>query len=666
MSFPWAHSIVPAVRIFPKDIDELPAIAHCDDEAFTPFENGTFGYGGFEIGKDRRSISEGVEPTGDFQAATRRSKDVGVIELTVVDHESKIDDSSRLRKRRRNLFCEDGDTSNDGLPVVTMSPAGEPLFTQPPHANANQDDLTVAGEAALRCYEHTQALKKQKLHFAKESAHRLLVSVRVGSVSSRSSVLESAESGPAWRPLLCEAVLPTRKNRAASPTSSSFYDVRKRDHLLWTRANPSNAGGFVSTLTGSSVVLNNCKRPREVRVGVKLNGRVVSYNRDTSRSPQSVADVNDFAPVSPSVVAAAVDMTTTTTTCPSACGPSYNACTSMCLLNGEELLKTVVKQAPKRTQKAIPRDSQALRTPPQLECVPMPLNNGAVRVICIAPGTMKKTCVQQVFERACSKNLENCSICWEAAGEVAECHKCGVRAHAACYPGMTLNENNRSYEGVGNGSEREDKLWTCAVCRQGPKTATPSPDGSFTARRRQTTLPARYQSDVLLGRELQYTLETGRDEGPTCTLCPHSGGAMSRAGENGWVHQVCRLWTQTQPESMFSNIPEGPCALCGSASSSKGLIKCAGSGCRVRFHPMCARITLVDDDARNGEIPRGKEKDYRLCGRFTLEVLQCDKRLVPVGFCGFHNPMRERTLYGCYPGGLGTVMRVPPYEIPKP
>jgi hypothetical protein len=66
--------------------------------------------------------------------------------------------------------------------------------------------------------------------------------------------------------------------------------------------------------------------------------------------------------------------------------------------------------------------------------------------------------------------------------------------------------------------------------------------------------------------------------------------------------------------------------------------------------------------------------DSQLCNQYTLTMMKCmieeeggkeSTTILPVVFCGFHNPIRDTSLYGCYPcGGLiGDAMRVPPSNI---
>ena len=159
------------------------------------------------------------------------------------------------------------------------------------------------------------------------------------------------------------------------------------------------------------------------------------------------------------------------------------------------------------------------------------------------------------------------------------------------------------------------------------------------------------------------------------------------------------------------------CCICGKGEvlqsknqQIKGLIKCAATGCHVMFHPMCAvlatklrikgsSIEKVSSPPLSTNMRQATKdgyailKDIDLCKDFTLELLELkhekireaskggerdtlfiargdessnhDKEMeysiVPVGFCGIHNPKRHETFYGCTPGAkvMSDYIRVP-------
>ena len=121
------------------------------------------------------------------------------------------------------------------------------------------------------------------------------------------------------------------------------------------------------------------------------------------------------------------------------------------------------------------------------------------------------------------------------------------------------------------------------------------------------------------------------------------------------------------------------CSLCGNRitdAESNELIRCVASGCQVRFHPMCGLLAskIATSEATEEEMPANKLErmnilDSQLCKQYTLTMMKCtvdskascETKVLPVAFCGFHNPIRDTSLYGCYPCGgvVGEAMRIP-------
>lgn len=144
------------------------------------------------------------------------------------------------------------------------------------------------------------------------------------------------------------------------------------------------------------------------------------------------------------------------------------------------------------------------------------------------------------------------------------------------------------------------------------------------------------------------------------------------------------------------------CCLCGMGEvlqnqnkKYQGLIKCAAIGCNVTFHPMCAVLVtkLKTEDSNIQQVSATYEqmkKDSEYCKEYSLELLEvqhkklrqkCKERekdnlfmvrgngsnnhnkemetsIIPVGFCGIHNPKRRKDCYGCTPG-ISKRMRIP-------
>ena len=256
--------------------------------------------------------------------------------------------------------------------------------------------------------------------------------------------------------------------------------------------------------------------------------------------------------------------------------------------------------------------------------------------------------------------------------------------------------------------------------------------------RRASKIPSRYltENNAYYAKNLHATkrsLKQSNKYRPSwkCTLCPHSGGAMSPAiddddfhresanNPNKWTHEVCRIWAGSiMKKQLFSSL-SNVCALCGlkntnrkdskstndssqinnvEGCSSNGLVKCAAHGCFVTFHPFCAMLVSkckADENTLSKEsdcevLPMHQDafgdevssllkdklkKDDALCKEYTLQLAEVSRRegaygslpgkekkcIVPLAFCGIHNPNRDKSLYGTIPGKniLSSVMRIP-------
>lgn len=170
---------------------------------------------------------------------------------------------------------------------------------------------------------------------------------------------------------------------------------------------------------------------------------------------------------------------------------------------------------------------------------------------------------------------------------------------------------------------------------------------------------------------------------------------ISVEGEKFWVHEICRIWTSDQTNS--SNFRNQSCVLCGVNSappersslgkdesmqrtskkifSSRCVVKCAAPGCHISVHPMCALASSLTSSINEAShemsesimdnIQKSKKNDVQLCSQYTLTFsstrgltnslerdpgARCTASL-PIIFCGIHNPAREQSFHGLYPGG---------------
>jgi hypothetical protein len=311
--------------------------------------------------------------------------------------------------------------------------------------------------------------------------------------------------------------------------------------------------------------------------------------------------------------------------------------------------------------------SQSVSIRPRFAC--MPLEDGVLRTVCLQAGNMTRIAVHQFIREAMmAETRQICSVCWSDGGDgeecVLECVDCGLLAHSnCCYDkgDFLSNESN----------EKSVRHWRCAVCKHFAGTK-PKP-------RRALKIPSRFD-DCETNESFHHTsnVSSSKDQGdvpcPTCSLCPHRGGAMSQmdADSDKWAHEVCRVWSK---DAIFKRSPLSTiCALCGTGGA--GLTRCAAR-CFVAFHPMCALLAskMGTNEANQTNKKRRNsrhnneqnEEDMKLCNEYTLQLVQlsrlevtigsntngedADCNVVPIAFCGLHNPRRDASYFGCLPGG---------------
>mmetsp|Transcript_15543 Transcript_15543/g.33658 ORF Transcript_15543/g.33658 Transcript_15543/m.33658 type:complete len:955 (-) Transcript_15543:1141-4005(-) len=251
-------------------------------------------------------------------------------------------------------------------------------------------------------------------------------------------------------------------------------------------------------------------------------------------------------------------------------------------------------------------------------------------------------------------------------------------------------------------SDDQAEQWQCAVCC------------SYTEMkpRRKPRMPSRfvngetYTSSNHTG-DIDVVNTNANVPGPRCALCPHRGGAMSPLDSSHasghphkWAHEVCRVWSGLgisedskikEPSPLFHQFPNGSplsnvCALCGTGGAksnkfSASLTRCAARGCFVAFHPMCALLATkvgMDDKAKSvrtrktrrteqeSDVSENIDADKKYCKEYTLQLVQLTRTervvssasekdrttIIPVAFCGIHNPRRDDAFYGRLPGGV--------------
>eukprot|EP00986_Skeletonema_menzelii_P017135 scaffold17710_cov153-Skeletonema_menzelii.AAC.7 len=319
--------------------------------------------------------------------------------------------------------------------------------------------------------------------------------------------------------------------------------------------------------------------------------------------------------------------------------------------------------------------SQSVSVRPSFACVP--LEDGLLRTVCLQAGNMTRVSAHQVIQEVMlSESRQVCSVCWSDDGDgenrVLGCVDCGLLAHPFCC------HDNGEFLTNGSTNGNSARNWRCAVCKHF--------SGSKSKRRRALKMPSRFD-DCETNDSFLHTSngDDSKDQGdtpcPSCSLCPHRGGAMSQidAGSDKWVHELCRVWSgadmggDSNDEVLKWSPLSRVCALCG--TGGKGLTRCAARGCFVSFHPMCALLaSKIGGNNQAGKKRRNSrhnteqnEQDTKLCNEYTLQLVQLsrpaaadgnnasgedsDCNVVPIAFCGLHNPRRDPSYFGCLPGG---------------
>ncbi len=159
------------------------------------------------------------------------------------------------------------------------------------------------------------------------------------------------------------------------------------------------------------------------------------------------------------------------------------------------------------------------------------------------------------------------------------------------------------------------------------------------------------------------------EEAPVCCLCG-MGLIHNKGRENQEILEEC------VDEEGVGRVP--------------GLVKCAAAGCNITFHPMCALLATKVGGGHSLPLPpkqkpekykdqnAAMERDVELCQSYSLKLAEISRLegssgnnpgqkktyTVPIAFCGFHNPDRDSSFYGCTPCAdqLSKAMNIP-YQI---
>lgn len=726
-------------------------MTYCDDDLHAPFgdSKGPFGFGRYENGQSHTNGYLPEEEEGESSsklllgtAAARRAVDPGVIELctqipmppTLNAPRAGSDASNKaqtLLARWREKISQNPEQA-DKLSHLPFDWKKKPSITVDLHDESDDGDRRATNE--------------EKREFAVSAMRKWQISMKVGGVSTRATMFpparhiksSSREKIPhnkrkVVRPMVCVASLPAEvrsgasvpvdKARQIDSTGLGFnlgsYDCRyldppltqskkakkersnKQVHVGRTRIVWSNMiqgedynipaqhkATFNSLISGQRLEPSKCMRPIDVKVGVRIDGRLlreealeeVTVAQGRKRKHSARQSGNEGGITRPPVAcpesrsdedieAALHRHFSTSTFVGSTFTRNKTARPSIVYLehpvhqpesNSRELVSTLMKFNQKKKHKGgelVPlaasgaNHSAPLRfNLPKFAC--LPLEDGLVRTVCIKAGNLSPLSVHNLLrESAIGKgdSGSKCSVCWgdegSGSGAVKECVECGLLAHMDCCVdrGELVGTNDIA-------SLAQDEKWICAVCKLGASSSSKT--------RRNTRVPSRFTQDSSETMKSHNSGNSCNVPGPRCYLCPHSGGAMSQLGVGGhWAHEVCKVWSVSDfsedPEvegvpSLSNYFPKESgtnacCALCGSGGThcdqnnssqfNSGLVTCAARGCHVSFHPMCALLSTkvgMEDKASKPKSSRTRKTRHSGQGETQSEEaakIEADKQL---------------------------------------
>ncbi len=801
-------------------LDELhaPFGDFCGPFGFGRYENGQ--------SKGNYSNAALVETTPNSGskgfASARRSLDPGAIELNVRLPSFLID---AIAPKSEGAQAQASDATRKAelsrLPFNWRKKDGYPQFTyrnvdRSACANAHFKDGDIESLKLAEIRSRSCA----HIALAKSYMRKWRISMKIGGVSSRTTLFPPStvklidpkddrvkeHSRIVFRPMLCIAILPqaiqsgltvslekaSEMDNDGLARSLGSYDCRFTEALLSNKKDVSNRlkrievgrtrlvwsnipgdepflpsirnrVNFNSLITGRRIDVSKCKRPREVKVGVRLNGRLITEeaiedlpsatNGNARRKRkhslrQAEIEVPSLKPsVEPpdSRTDAEIDAALRIFDDKSSANESViylemgkgAFCDSNIDRNTiiASLLKcNLKKSANKKPKRSASNDTISIEAArmfgggqvvmksntPRFACVP--LEDGLMRTICLNAGNMTGSSAHLVLRGLMEEESKHrCSICGSDEGTgkdgVQECVDCHLLAHSSCCfdrgqyssnfsdtrplnPPHEVNSaaytSNGNLQGATECFDARAEQWKCAVCCH------------------YTKPPSRYahlEMNAVSNRSKQHTVASrsgANVPGPQCFLCPHRGGAMSLLDSSQgadhnhqtWIHEVCRIWsrrdvfdisTKSDCSSIFSRHSNGSplvnvCALCGTGGMSDGgLTRCAASGCLVAFHPMCAllasklnasNVGTNDNTTKTKSVRKtrrteniesemksdDKEKiaaEQKLSLEYTLRLVKLTRAgeastVIPVAFCGIHNPSRDGSFYGCLPCGVVT------------
>ncbi len=463
-------------------------------------------------------------------------------------------------------------------------------FKEPPaFFDISDDDIDASVNVLSSFHQRMKIREKRKRKISsltKDCSRSWKISVKVGGVSSRASI-----SRPETKPMYCNAMFPTYVQsgqtltlesaklkdekeglrdylgsydcRATSTNREKSFDAmddeenfnRKdgrskrinvgRTRIIWSKANVGGSKvGITSLFNGQKLDAASYKRPKELKVTIRLNGKIISVveheeiscpssggtpkqkrtsgNLFTEKFKWSAGKVNEAINIICKDASSNPNTRTVTSTLSSPTlseeeeeedleldttnafcmidtdGYVRNMAKDLKIVDGKQLFNKkgkVTKSQDEKISNLVKHDGSILQQePPKFVCVP--LCDGYFRNECESPGSMLGSSIGKMLNQAAKAKTGGadtpvCTICWTGSEnyQILECGDCGLLAHQDCCLGA--GEFNTNYATTNN-----DWVWKCAMCKEASSPSSKSnrtrlvSDGPSIALSASTTAPA--------------------------------------------------------------------------------------------------------------------------------------------------------------------------------